>query len=133
MGAVHTYYKSQLTKWMLLFTFIISFFVLSGYVKDASPSSKPAPETTILTKKFIALKGGISYKRAALALCKPQLSYRASIKRFNQSNRIYINRVASRYLHLKRLFLSTKSNINYLIKQQPYYTCKINTPPIGIC
>jgi hypothetical protein len=121
MGVVHTYYKIPLKKWLLAFTFIISFFALSGYVKGYSPNGKSTPETTVLTNKSTALKSGISYKRVALALYKPQPSFLVKTKHFNQNNRTYLNLIASKYAHLKWVYLSIKSNINYLLKQESHF------------
>jgi hypothetical protein len=122
MGIVHTYGKIWLKKLVLVLTFVLSFFAVSGYVDSHLANGKQAPETTVLTNRSIFLKNGISYKSAVLALYKPRPSFPEKTKHFNQNNFIYLNRITSRYAYLKWLFSSIKSNTAYLLKQQTYST-----------
>ncbi|MEN0055937.1 MAG: hypothetical protein AAGC65_19815 [Mucilaginibacter sp.] len=123
MDIIHTYHKTLLKKWILAFTLIISFFVLSGYVNSCIPNGKSVAEITALANKIAALKGGISYKRVALSFYKPKPLYRVVIRLFNLNNGVYLNLLTSRYFYLKRLFTSFKSNIIYF-SQQPYSSCQ---------
>ena len=117
MSITQTYYETLLKKWILAFTFIISFFVLSGYVNSSIPQGKSVTATTALVNKATALKSGISYKKAALRLYKPKPLYRAAIRLFKLNNWVYLNLLTNRYSYLKRQFISFKPNINYLLQQ----------------
>jgi len=119
LGTAHTYYKTWLNKWVLALTFTISFFALSGYVASSLPNSNSAPGTTVLANKSV-LKGGISYKRVVLALYKLVPSWCLANKYSDQNKHIYRNLLTSKYLHLKHLFLSIKTDIICSLKQQSY-------------
>ena len=107
--------KASFKKYLLAFTFLLGFFALSGYVSHSSTNGNRISGTELFTDKNFFSKGGISYKRAALAFYTNTSSYTASrknvIQRVNTDNRL----ILIRYRYLKYLFLSTKHYFAYPI------------------
>jgi hypothetical protein len=120
----YNYLHNQAKKWLLTFTFVISFFAVSGYVNNG-PSSGHITPTGWYSIKSFTLKGGISYKRAATLFYERNLPCYKTGNDFNLKvlldNRLAINR----YHHLKQLFLFTKHSVNYPISHL-YYTADQN-------
>ena len=107
--------KASFKKYLLAFTFLLGFFALSGYVSHNIPGSNRISGTELFTDKSFVLKGGISYKRAALAFYTNTSSYAASKKHTGHRIIIYNDLTLIRYQYLMHLFLSTKHYFAYPI------------------
>ena len=107
--------KASFKKYLLALGFLISFFTLSGYVSQSTPGSNRVSTTEQFTNKFFVLKGGISYKRAALAFHTCALPYSANRKHAAQSVNVDNKLTLIRYQYLKRLFLSNKQHFAFTI------------------
>jgi len=118
--------KASFKKYLLAFGFLVSFFALSGYISHSITGSNRASITEQFTDKIFVLKGGISYKRAALVL--RTVSYSANRQYVIQSvNSKKLTLI--RYLYLKALFLSSRHYFTYTIDHL-YHTADqhSNTP-----
>jgi hypothetical protein len=107
--------KASFKKYLLAFSFLISFFMLSGYVSHSAPGGNRVSGTELFTDKSFVLKGGISYKRAALTSHVDALSYAAYRKHTDQGINIDNKLALTRYRYLSRLFLSAKHHFAYSI------------------
>ncbi|SDP33642.1 hypothetical protein SAMN05428975_1197 [Mucilaginibacter sp. OK268] len=107
--------KASFKKYLLAFTFLLGFFALSGYVSHSSTSGNRVSDTELFTDKSFVSKGGISYKRAALAFYTNTSSYAASKKYTGHRIIIYNDLTLIRYQYLVHLFLSTKHYFAYPI------------------
>jgi len=107
--------KASFKKHLLAFTFLLGFFALSGYVSHNIPGSNRVSGTELFTDKNFVLKGGISYKRAALAFYTNTSSYTVHTEYAGQRIIIYNDLTLTRYRYLKHLFSSTKHYFAYPI------------------
>ena len=107
--------KASFKKYLLAFTFLLGFFALSGYVSHNIPGNNRVSGTELFTDKNFVFKGGISYKRAALAFYTNTSSYTANRKNVTQRANTDSRLTLIRYLYLKYLFLSTKHYFAYPI------------------
>ena len=108
---IHASFK----KYLLAVSLLLSFLALSGYVSQSIPGGNRISTTELLADKNFILKGGISYKRAALAFRSNALSYSSNAKYVIQ--RIYTDNKLTliRYRHLNQLFSSAKYYFTYTI------------------
>ncbi|MBB6128677.1 hypothetical protein [Mucilaginibacter lappiensis] len=111
----NSHIKALFKKYLLAFGFMVSFFALPGYVSQNIPGNNRVWGTELFSDKNFLAKGGISYKRAALAFYTNIPSSLAGRKyaaqRINADNRLTI----TRHRYLKQLFLSTKHYFTYNI------------------
>jgi hypothetical protein len=93
---------------LLAFTLLLSFFAISGYINNNRPPTGPVNSEALARGETVGRRG-ISYKRASLAFCS-KTSVHLPIK-YNPAAQIsvYNKTIASRYVHLKHLFLVHKS------------------------
>ena len=107
--------KASFKKYLLAFTFLLGFFALSGYVSHSSTSGNRISDTELFTDKNFVFKGGISYKRVALAFYNNTPSYTANRKYTTQ--RVYADNKLTliRHRYLNQVFLSTKHYFTYTI------------------
>jgi len=107
--------KASFKKYLLAFGFLVSFFALSGYVSQSIPGNNRVWGTELFSDKNFVAKGGISYKRAALAFYTNIPLSVANRKYATQ--RIYADTglILTRHRYLKQLFLSTKHYFTYHI------------------
>ncbi len=107
--------KALFKKHLLVFGFLISFFALSGYTSQSIAGNNCVSETELFSDKNFVAKGGISYKRAALAfytnLTPSVASKKYTLQRINADNVL----VVTSHRYLKHLYLSTKHYFTYHI------------------
>ena len=109
-----TYLKEAVKKGFLTVTFLVSFFVLSGYVNNSGPNTQAA-YTELYNSSHFTLKSGISYKRATLSFYKGKPSRFALKTNFNWGISVYNKLAFQRYQHLKGIFLFTKRFVTYQV------------------
>ncbi|MEZ2339374.1 hypothetical protein AB6735_27265 [Mucilaginibacter sp. RCC_168] len=117
--------KTSFKKYLLAFSFLLSFFALSGYVSHSTPGSNRVSGTELFTDKNFVLKGGISYKRVALAFYTNTSSYTANGEYTGQRIIIYNRLTLTHYQYLKHLFLSFKHYTTYPIDHL-YHTADLH-------
>ena len=116
-----TYLKESVKKGFLTVTFLVGFFVLSGYVNNSGPNTQAA-YTELYNSSHFTLKSGISYKRAALFFFKDKSSCFTLKTKFNWGVSVYNKLAFQRYQHLKGIFLFTKRFVTYQVRNLPVHT-----------
>lgn len=109
-----TYLKETIKRGFLAVTFLVSFFVLSGFVNN-NRSSSQVTYTEVYRNAHFLLKNGISYKRAALTFYKEKPSRFVLKRNFNRSVSAFNKLTLQQYKHLKQAFLFTKCSITYQV------------------
>lgn len=111
--------KTTAKKWLLILTFVLSLFSISGYVSQSLPK-KGLTYTEALSLKSIVNKSGISYKRAVLLLYTSTAGYflNDDILALKISLGDKLSRV--RYQYLKKLFRFIKPSIQYTVNHIHY-------------
>ncbi|MDN5284794.1 MAG: hypothetical protein JWR38_1068 [Mucilaginibacter sp.] len=117
---LHTYLKTRAKRCLLAFTFLVSFFALSGYVSHSLPNNNRVSDTEVSAVRPSVLKGGISYKRASLLFYKSRPSGFLINKNFTRGVLLFNKLTITKNRHLKLLFLFTKHAVSYPIDHLHY-------------
>ncbi|MGN8068989.1 hypothetical protein [Mucilaginibacter sp. SG564] len=112
---VYSNIQTTFKKYLLAFSLLLSFFALSGHVSQSIPGGNRVSTTELFANKSFILKGGISYKRAALAFRSNALPYFAKSSYTIQSIFTDNKLAVIRYRHLSQIFSSAKYYFTYTI------------------
>jgi hypothetical protein len=121
--------KKQTKRWLLTFTFILSFFAISGYVSNSLLNAK-VPNTEAFSVSSYVFKNSIGYKRASLFFYKTKPGHYKIGKNFDKAVLHYNRLVSTQNQNLKQLFLFTKLSLAYQAKTLYYATDKYQDTPL---
>ncbi|WP_295719378.1 hypothetical protein [Mucilaginibacter sp.] len=119
--------KKQARQSLLAFSLLISFFAVSGYVSSNLPSSTTT-NTEVLAANSVALKHGISYKRAFCSFYRIRLLNIQLSNNYYQRVLLHNKLTISRYHHLAQLFSAYKSAPDYQFMNIP----RVSYPDAGL-
>jgi hypothetical protein len=119
--------KKQARQGLLAFSLLVSFFAISGYVSSNLPNNI-ATNTEVLAANSVALKHGISYKRAFCSFFRIRLFNIKLSDNHNPRILLYNKLTISRYHHLAQLFSAYRSDPDYQFMNIP----RVSYPDAGL-